>query len=194
MKFLRILFTKFSGTSILVLYYTEWVKILNINFNACVLQCSVQSLRPLNSEGSLLWHWDYVYNGHLRGPVTLQPIAERVTGQLSLLCTCFYNLILSRLGIEHPTLSLRVERSNWLRHHSGLKLSYILLMGNWSSSVCILFISDQICYFLNKVKKIIGLADYCKCITFGDVFFLAPLAVVSIRQIKYIAKCPLKKA
>ena len=31
--------------------------------------------------------------------------------------------------------------------------------------------------------------DYCKCITFGDVFFLAPLAVVSIRQIKYIAKC-----
>ena len=30
---------------------------------------------------------------------------------------------------------------------------------------------------------------YCKCITFGDVFFLAPLAVVSIRQIKYIAKC-----
>ena len=32
-------------------------------------------------------------------------------------------------------------------------------------------------------------AVYCKCITFGDVFFLAPLAVVSIRQIKYIAKC-----
>ena len=31
--------------------------------------------------------------------------------------------------------------------------------------------------------------SYCKCITFGDVFFLAPLAVVSIRQIKYIAKC-----
>ena len=30
---------------------------------------------------------------------------------------------------------------------------------------------------------------YCKCITFGDVFFLAPLVVVSIRQIKQIAKC-----
>ena len=30
---------------------------------------------------------------------------------------------------------------------------------------------------------------YSKCITFSDVFFLAPLAVVSIRQIKYIAKC-----
>ena len=29
---------------------------------------------------------------------------------------------------------------------------------------------------------------YCKCITFGEVFFLAPLAVVSLRQIKYIAK------
>ena len=30
---------------------------------------------------------------------------------------------------------------------------------------------------------------YFKCITFCAVFFLAPLAVVSIRQIKYIAKC-----
>ena len=33
------------------------------------------------------------------------------------------------------------------------------------------------------------LKSYSKCIIFGDVFFLAPLAVVSIRQIKYIAKC-----
>ena len=33
----------------------------------------------------------------------------------------------------------------------------------------------------------------CKCISFGDAFFLAPLAVVSIRQIKYFAKCAFKK-
>ena len=32
-------------------------------------------------------------------------------------------------------------------------------------------------------------SNYCKCITFGDVFFLAALAVISIHQIKYIAKC-----
>ena len=31
--------------------------------------------------------------------------------------------------------------------------------------------------------------QYCKCITFGDVFFLAPLAVESLRQIKYTTKC-----
>ena len=30
---------------------------------------------------------------------------------------------------------------------------------------------------------------YCKGITFGDVFFLAPLAVESLRQIKYTAIC-----
>ena len=32
-------------------------------------------------------------------------------------------------------------------------------------------------------------ASYCKCITFGDVFFLALLAVVPLGKIKYIAKC-----
>ena len=35
--------------------------------------------------------------------------------------------------------------------------------------------------------------DYCKRITFGDGFFLAPLAVVSLRQIKYIAECAFAK-
>ena len=32
-------------------------------------------------------------------------------------------------------------------------------------------------------------AHYCKHITFGDVIFLAPLAVASLCEIKYIAKC-----
>ena len=35
--------------------------------------------------------------------------------------------------------------------------------------------------------------DYCKRMTFGDGFFLAPLAVVSLRQIKYIAECAFAK-
>ena len=50
----------------------------------------------------------------------------------------------------------------------------------------------QDCYALNEVSYFVYLyvcAVYCKCITFSDVFFLAPLAVVSIRQIKFIAKC-----
>ena len=33
--------------------------------------------------------------------------------------TCFYDLCLSRLGLEHPTSRLRGERSNRLRHHGG---------------------------------------------------------------------------
>ena len=32
----------------------------------------------------LLWHGDSVYNGHLRGPVTFTPIAQRLAVELSL--------------------------------------------------------------------------------------------------------------
>ena len=32
----------------------------------------------------LLWHGPTVYNGHLRGPVTLTPVAERLALELSL--------------------------------------------------------------------------------------------------------------
>ena len=38
-------------------------------------------------------------DGHLRWPVTLSPIAERLAVELSLL-VCFYDLGLSRPGIE----------------------------------------------------------------------------------------------
>ena len=48
----------------------------------------------------LLWHRTSIYNGHLRGPVTLTPIAERLAVELSL--TCVKYLSLSRLGFEHP--------------------------------------------------------------------------------------------
>ena len=36
------------------------------------------------SVSHLLWHGAYVYNGHLRGPVKLTPIAERLAVELSL--------------------------------------------------------------------------------------------------------------
>ena len=44
-----------------------------------ILTCARHSC-PLSSEGSLahlLWHGGSVYTGHLRGPKTLTPIAER---------------------------------------------------------------------------------------------------------------------
>ena len=47
-----------------------------------------------------------VYNGHLRGPVTLAPIAEHLAVELSL---CFYDLGLSRLRFEHATFRLRAN-------------------------------------------------------------------------------------
>ena len=65
-----------------------------------------------------MWHGTSVYNGHIRGPVTLTPIAERLTVELSL--PVLTTLGLSRLGFENPTLRLRDERSNRLRHRSGL--------------------------------------------------------------------------
>ena len=61
----------------------------------------------------LLWNGASVYNGHLRGPVTLTPIAERLAVGLSL---SDYDLALSLLGFEHPIFHLQGERSNPLRH------------------------------------------------------------------------------
>ena len=51
----------------------------------------------------LLWHGASVYNGYLRGPVTLTPIADRLAVELSLPVLRG----LSRLGFEHSTFRLR---------------------------------------------------------------------------------------
>ena len=60
----------------------------------------------------LLRHGASVYNGHLRGSVTLTFSSGAVT-------ICFYDLGLLRLKFEHPTFRLRGERSNPLRHRRG---------------------------------------------------------------------------
>ena len=65
----------------------------------------------------LLWHGAFVYNGHLRGPLTLTPIAERLAVELSL---PVYDLGLSRLRFEHSTFRLRGQRCNLLRHRRGI--------------------------------------------------------------------------
>ena len=46
---------------------------------------------------------------------------------------------------------------------------------------------------LHSYEIVLDSARYCKHITFGDVFFLAPLAVESIHQITYTAKCAFMK-
>ena len=55
----------------------------------------------------LMWHSSSVYNGNLRGPVTLTPIAQLLKVELSL--PVFTTLL--RLGFEHPTFRMR---GNWL--------------------------------------------------------------------------------
>ena len=56
------------------------------------------------------WHGASVYNGLIRGPVTLTAIAELLAEELSLpVNTCFYDLRLSRLRFQHHTFCVRGE-------------------------------------------------------------------------------------
>ena len=61
----------------------------------------------------LLWHG---------APVTLTPIVERLAVELSL--PVFTTWVCRGWEFEHQTFRLRRERSNRLRHHSGLKDPY----------------------------------------------------------------------
>ena len=54
-----------------------------------------------------LLHGASVYNGHLRGPVTLTHVAERLVVELSLLALTTL-LVLSRLKFEHPSFRMRL--------------------------------------------------------------------------------------
>ena len=58
-----------------------------------------------------------VCNGHLRGPVTLTRVAERLSR--GAVTTCFNDLDLLQLGFEHSTFRMQGERSNRLRHRRG---------------------------------------------------------------------------
>ena len=53
------------------------------NFDTCSALMAIEQW-GLFSVPHLLWHGAPVYNGHLRGPVTLTPIAERLAVELSL--------------------------------------------------------------------------------------------------------------
>ena len=67
-------------------YWDVTITGMATNFDLCSAYCH-RTVRP----GSLachtyivLWHWPSIYNGHLRGHVTLTPISERLAVELSL--------------------------------------------------------------------------------------------------------------
>ena len=66
----------------------------------------------------LLLHGVSVYNGHLRGPVTLTPIAQRLAVELSPLIG-LYDLSSVTAGIRAPTIRMPGERSLLRRHRFG---------------------------------------------------------------------------
>ena len=59
----------------------------------------------------------YVFNGHLRGPVTLTPIAERLAVELLL---PVFTTRSDAAEIRTPNLPLAGKRSNRLRHRCGI--------------------------------------------------------------------------
>ena len=70
-----------------------------LHFDLCSALMVIEQ-REFFSEPHLLWHWISVYNGHPRGPVTLTPIAERLTVELSL------PVFTVAAGIRTPNLPL----------------------------------------------------------------------------------------
>ena len=56
---------------------------LHANFDLCSVLMAIEPW-GFFSVPHLLWHGASVYDGHLRGPVTLAPISERLAVQLSL--------------------------------------------------------------------------------------------------------------
>ena len=74
------------------------------NFDLCSALMAIEQL-GFFSMPHLMWHGASVYNGHLRGPVTLASIAERLVWQWS----CHYLFLRLRsvaAGIRTPNLLL----------------------------------------------------------------------------------------
>ena len=87
------------------------------NFDLCSALIAIEQW-GLFSVPHLLWHGSSVYNGDLRGPVTLALIAEPLAVELPL--PVFYDLGLSRLGFKHPTFRLRGKRSSLLHQRGNI--------------------------------------------------------------------------
>ena len=84
------------------------------NFDLCSALMAIEQWGFFNVP-HLLRHGPALYNGHLRGPVTLTPVAERFAVELSLpvFTTC-----LSRQGIETRSPACEANALP-LRHRGG---------------------------------------------------------------------------
>ena len=80
---------------------------------------SYEDVDITGEELKILKHAFKIWDSHLRRPLTLTSVAERLAEELSL---PFFTIDigLSRLGFEHPTFSMQSKRSNRLRHCRGL--------------------------------------------------------------------------
>ena len=86
------------------------------NFDICSALMAIEQWGFFRGP-HLQWNGASVYNGHLWGPVSLTPTAERLAVELSL--PVLTNLGLSRLGFEDSTLRLRGDCFNPLRQRCG---------------------------------------------------------------------------
>ena len=87
-----------------------------VNFDLCSTLMVIEQWRFF-SVLHLLWHGTYVYNSHLRGPVTHTPIAERLAVDMSLPVKRLRS-VAARIRTSNLPLA-RGERSNRLHHRSG---------------------------------------------------------------------------
>ena len=94
-------------------HHSRWTA---ANFDLCAALMAIEQWGFFNVP-HLLRHGTTVYNGHLRGPVTLTALAERLVVKLSL-PACFYDLSLSRPGIE-PRSPACEANALPLRHRGG---------------------------------------------------------------------------
>ena len=122
----------------------------------------------------LLWHGPSAYNGHLRGPGTLTPIAERLQWS----CYYLFLRIRSRLWFEHPIFRLRGE--------NPLSIAIINIQIHIYLSCCDLDISGI--SFMNELSQVCYTCLYCLPIhtiyNFDQLmFFLNKFAIL------WIVKC-----
>ena len=80
-----------------------------VNFDRCSALMAIMQWRFF-SVPHLLWLGAFVYNGHLRGPVTLTPIAKRLAVKLSLIVFIF-----RWLGERSHPLRHRCDRNELCR-------------------------------------------------------------------------------
>ena len=84
------------------------------------------AVRVFFSLSHLLWHPFIMSSSMIRDTHTYYRAFS--SGAVT---TCFYDLGLSWLGIEHPTLRLRDQRSNRLRHRRGIYKIMLLYAIVW---------------------------------------------------------------